>query len=96
MGGPIPNTSTDSGVLLSIDGFYIIPMKLRNTFGHQEIYCKEDVQERGESVSCRTSSGTKTDRLFLINVNNLTEDGMKVWADDMDLRLGNVWWVCRD
>ena len=47
-------------------------------------------------MSCRTSSGTKTDRLFLINVNNLTEDGMKVWADDMDVRLGNVWWVWRD
>ena len=43
MGGPIPNTSTDSGVLLSIDGIYIIPMKVRNTLGHQEIYCKEDV-----------------------------------------------------
>ena len=42
-------------------------MKFRNTFGTRTIYCKEDT----------TQTGAKTDRLFLINVSNLTEEQMK-------------------
>ena len=43
MKGAVENTTTDSGVITSIDGFYLYPMKLYNTFGSRTIYCKEDV-----------------------------------------------------
>ena len=45
MNGPVENTATDSGVITSIDGFYLYPMKFYNTFGSRVIYCKEDVYE---------------------------------------------------
>lgn len=43
MKGPAENTATGSGVITSIDGFYLYPMKFYNTFGSRVIYCKEDV-----------------------------------------------------
>ena len=42
MRGSVANTTSDSGVLESVNGFFVYPMKFHNTFGTRTIYCKED------------------------------------------------------